>query len=77
LTLAETGRVVGEHEATVSRQLAKTRRTIRDDVERHLRDHERLDAAQIDRCFECALEDSGEFDLGSALRKNSEPGRSI
>jgi RNA polymerase sigma-70 factor (ECF subfamily) len=77
LTLAETGRVLGEHEATVSRQLAKTRRTIRAEVERRLRDHERLDAAQIDRCFECVLEDSGEFDLGRAIRKNSEPGRSI
>ena len=77
LTLAETGRVLGEHEATVSRQLAKTRRTIRAEVERHLREHDRLDAAQIDRCFECALEDSGAFDLGSVVRKNSEPGRSI
>ncbi len=38
LTLAQTGRVLGEHEATASRQLARTRREIRQAVERHLRD---------------------------------------
>ena len=37
LTLAQTGRLLGEHEATVSRQLARTRKVIRAEVERHLR----------------------------------------
>src|SRR4029079_9793843 len=36
LTLAQTGRILREHEATVSRQLAKTRQTLRREVERHL-----------------------------------------
>ena len=77
LTLAETGRVLREHEATVSRQLARTRRTIRDEVERYLRDDGRLDAAQIERCFAYVLEDSGPFDLGGIIRKNSDRDRSI
>ena len=33
LTLAQTGRLLGEHEATVSRQLTRTRKLIRDEVE--------------------------------------------
>src|SRR5947208_3010989 len=37
LTLAETGRLLLEHEATVSRHLARTRRAIREDVQRQLR----------------------------------------
>ena len=77
LTLAQTGRVLREHEATVSRQLAKTRRTIRGDVERYLRDEGGLDAAQIERCFAYVMEDPGPFDLGGIIRKNSEPDRSI
>jgi RNA polymerase sigma-70 factor, ECF subfamily len=77
LTLAETGRVLKEHEATVSRHLAKTRRTIRAEVERYLREEGRLNEPQIDRCLECALEDAGPLDLGGMLRKDSEPDRSI
>jgi len=38
LTLAQTGRLLREHEATVSRQLAQTRRAIRGAVERDLRE---------------------------------------
>jgi DNA-directed RNA polymerase specialized sigma24 family protein len=37
LTLAQTGRVLGEHEATASRQLTRTRREIRQALERHLK----------------------------------------
>ena len=36
-----------------------------------------LNEAQIDRCFEYALEDAGPLDLGGMLRKDSEPDRSI
>ena len=77
LTLAETGRVLREHEATVSRQLAKTRQVLRREVERHLRDEDRLDAAQIEQCFAYVLEDPGPMDLGGMLRKNSASDRSI
>ncbi len=77
LTLAETGRILKEHEATVSRQLAKTRKALRQEIERYLRDEDRLDAAQIGQCFEYVLEDPGPLDLGGMLRKNSASDRSI
>jgi RNA polymerase sigma-70 factor (ECF subfamily) len=62
LTLAQTGRLLREHEATVSRQLARTRRVVRDEVERELRTRGFNDA-QVHRCFECAAEDTGRMDL--------------
>jgi RNA polymerase sigma-70 factor (ECF subfamily) len=77
LTLAETGRILREHEATVSRQLAKTRQTLRREVERHLREIDRLEPAQIERCFDLVVDDPGPMDLGGMLRKNSAPDRSI
>ena len=77
LTLAQTGRILREHEATVSRQLAKTRQTLRREVERRLRQEDGLDDAQIERCFSSVSEDSGPLDLGGMLRKDSAPDRSI
>jgi len=77
LTLAETGRVLKEHEATVSRQLAKTRQVLRREVEDYLREENRLDPAQIEQCFSYVLEDPGPMDLGGMLRKNSASDRSI
>jgi RNA polymerase sigma factor (sigma-70 family) len=77
LTLAETGRLLREHEATVSRQLARSRRVIRDAVERHLRDEARLTDAEIAACFETALADPGALDVQHLLgRKNSPANRS-
>jgi RNA polymerase sigma factor (sigma-70 family) len=67
LTLAETGRVLHEHEATASRQLARTRRVIRETVERRLREDERLSDAQIARCFASISEDVGAIDLDRML----------
>ena len=67
LTLAETGRLLKEHEATASRQLARTRRDIRKDVERQLRQDPGLSDAQIAECFESASEDAGPLDLGELL----------
>jgi len=77
LTLAETGRILNEHEATVSRQLAKTRQVLRREVERHLRDAHGLDEAQIEQCFAYIVADPGPMDLGGMLRKNSASDRSI
>jgi RNA polymerase sigma-70 factor (ECF subfamily) len=81
LTLAQTGRLLGEHEATVSRQLTRTRKVIRAEVERHLRSERGLSEAEIARCFECTIDDPGPLDLGelfshAGLRKDSEPERS-
>jgi RNA polymerase sigma-70 factor (ECF subfamily) len=78
LTLAQTGRLMGEHEATVSRQLARTRRLIREQVEEAL-SAAGLTPEQIDRSFELAMEDVGALDLSrmvGADRKNPEPDRS-
>ena len=65
LRLAAAGRLLGEHEATVSRQLERTRRRLREDVEERLTARG-LDAAERARCFEVAVEDWG-FDLGQVL----------
>jgi RNA polymerase sigma-70 factor (ECF subfamily) len=81
LTLAETGRLLREHEATVSRQLARTRRAIREDVERQLRAEAGMTEPQIAQCFHSVMEDPGPLDVGEMLdvdgeRKESEPDRS-
>jgi RNA polymerase sigma-70 factor len=82
LTLAQTGRLLGEHEATVSRQLARTRRSLRERIEQHLRDDHGLGDAELARCFECTIDDPGHLDLAeilgsSAARKNPSPERSV
>jgi RNA polymerase sigma factor (sigma-70 family) len=81
LTLAETGRLLDEHEATASRQLARTRRAIRVDIEAELREGG-LNEAQLAECIESAIDDTGSLDLGrmlgaGAARKESAPDRSI
>jgi DNA-directed RNA polymerase specialized sigma24 family protein len=68
LTLAETGRLLGEHEATSSRQLARTRKAIRGDVERQLRDEHGLAEAEVAQCFASVTEDAGPLDLRQWLR---------
>jgi RNA polymerase sigma factor (sigma-70 family) len=82
LTLAQIGRLLGEHEATVSRQLTRTRRAIRADMERLLRAEHGLGDAEIAQCFASTIEDPGQLDVrdllgGSPRRKDSEPERSI
>lgn len=67
LTLAEIGRALGEHEATVSRQLARTRRALREDVERQLREDGGLNEAAIAECFASVLDDAGSLDLADLL----------
>ena len=76
LTLAEIGRILHEHESTVSRQLERTRRGLRESVTRALqreipagngqRAEPGLDAAQIELAFEYAQQD-WPFDLSAAL----------
>lgn len=75
LTLAEIGRLLGEHEATASRHLERTRRELRRQVERALAGEKRLSEAQIRLCFEYALEE-WPFDLTGALgAAKAQPGR--
>ncbi len=78
LTLAEIGRTLGEHESTVSRQLDRVRRELREAVTQTLlrgapaRDgrgpEPGLDEAQVELAFEYALSDLP-FDLSRALSK--------
>ncbi len=72
-TLAEIGRILGEHEATASRNLERTRRELRKEVERILRAEKRLADAQIRLCFEYAMEE-WPYDLTSALGVADAPG---
>jgi RNA polymerase sigma factor (sigma-70 family) len=67
LTLAETGRVMDEHEATVSRHLLRTKHTIRREVERRLREAAGMNDAQIEECFAAVVEDPGPLDLNTLL----------
>jgi RNA polymerase sigma-70 factor, ECF subfamily len=66
LKLAEIGRVMSEHEATVSRKLERTRREIRKNVDAALRQEKKLSAAQLQLCYEYAREE-WPFDLTGAL----------
>jgi RNA polymerase sigma factor (sigma-70 family) len=79
LTLAAIGKQLGEHEATVSRHLTRTRREIRDQVERRLRDEHGLDAAAIEGCWRVSADDPGDLDIGAMMglsRKESSVDRS-
>lgn len=80
MTLAQIGKLTGEHEATVSRQLAKTRRSIRDAVERRLKTDRGFSPDEIDECFESLVDDAGNLDLNDWLetgRKKSDADRSM
>lgn len=66
MTLAAIGRVLGESEATASRKLERTRRSLRAAVERRLRDVDRLSDAEVEQCFEHARTDPA-FDLARTL----------
>ncbi len=71
LTLAETGRLLKEHEATASRQLARTRKAVRNEVEKKLRAGG-LSEAEVARCFECAAKDAGTMNLEEMLGSRKE-----
>ena len=76
LTLAEIGRMLREHESTISRQLERIRRALRETATQELRRdvpasngqpaEPALDSAQVQLAFEYAVED-WPFDLSRAL----------
>jgi RNA polymerase sigma factor (sigma-70 family) len=70
MTLAKTGALLKEHEATTSRQLARTRQDVRAAVEQDLRARG-LSDAQVARCFECATEDAGTTNLDEIFKVRS------
>jgi len=67
LTLAETGKLLGEHEATCSRHLARTRKALRTAIERALKEEGRLSEAEIAQCVASVTEDAGPLDLRELL----------
>ena len=67
LTLAQIGKLLGESEATASRQLTKTRRAIREEVMRTLQDEERMSEGEIEEGFAAVVDDSGPLDLAELL----------
>lgn len=66
LTLLEIGKLLGEHEATVSRKLERARQGLRRAVEAALREERKLSEAQLRLCYEYAREE-WPFDLTRAL----------
>ena len=66
LTLAQTGRLLGEHESTMSRQSAGTRRAIRETVERELRIEGLTGGADCRMFCECDR-DAGPLDVRDML----------
>jgi RNA polymerase sigma-70 factor, ECF subfamily len=67
LTLAEIGRLFGDHEATVSRQLLRTRQALRASMAERLRDEHGLNESAIDECFRAAMRDPGTLDLSELV----------
>ncbi len=57
LKLAEIGKMLGEHESSVSRNLDRIRREMRSHTERLLREAYSMSDAEISQCFEYAAED--------------------
>ncbi len=80
MTLSAIGRQFGEHEATVSRQLARVRRALKEDVDRRLTTGGGMNSAAIDQCWREVIEDPGALDLRVLVeddRKNVRPERSM
>lgn len=67
MTLAEIGRALGEHEATVSRHLSRIRRALRTDVERQLRERHGMAPAEMAECLASVSADAGPLDLGALI----------
>jgi RNA polymerase sigma-70 factor len=60
LTLGAVGRILGEHESTVSRKLAETRAIVREEIERILARESGLSPEEVRDCYQAAI-DSGAF----------------
>ena len=66
LSLKEIGRVMDEHESTVSRRLARTRDHLKGEIERRLHEGDQLSQEQIRLCYDFAAGDL-QIDLSRAL----------
>ena len=60
----------------VARSWRRTRKAIREDVERRLRDEHGFSNAEIDECFASIVDDAGNLDLGDWLERRPQEIRS-
>lgn len=67
MTLAQIGRLLGEHESTVSRHLDRTRGVLRREIERQLTEVQHLAADEVHACFRSLADDAGPLDLEALL----------
>ena len=67
MTLVAIGKMTRESEATVSRQLARTRKELRSAIEICLRDRHALADDALRECFQSVADDAGELDLDELL----------
>jgi RNA polymerase sigma-70 factor (ECF subfamily) len=74
LTLAAIGRLLGEHEATVSRKLQKTRDQLKAAIDSVLTSELRLGPDERRACYEQAIQ-LGRFDVASLRPPGSPPGK--
>lgn len=88
MKLAAIGRLLKEHEATVSRHLTRIRADLRERIASELRRAHAMDDEAVAECFRAVASDAGPLNLGELLgpavalersvpaRKNARPGRS-
>jgi RNA polymerase sigma-70 factor, ECF subfamily len=69
MTLVQIGRLTRESEATVSRQLARTRREVGDEVKRRLRAEHGFSDNEITECISSVADDPGMLDLGGLFEE--------
>lgn len=67
LTLAAIGRLLKEHEATVSRHLTRTRLAVRSEVESRLQTDHGMDAATIAECIRSVSDDAGTLEMAELI----------
>ena len=72
MTLAAIGRLFGEHEATASRHLARSRRVLRETMERYLREQGGLAEAELAECLRSIVDDPGVIDVKQVLMSRAQ-----
>ena len=75
MKLAAIGRMLNEHEATVSRHLTRTRAELRSTVEQRLRADYHLAPAALAEYLDAAANEPGTLDLAAAFGPSSDDGR--
>lgn len=71
MTLASIGRMLAEHEATVSRHLSRVRRELRVCVERDLAERAGFEASALRDCLRAVMDDSGDLDLSALFARTA------